>query len=119
MAKGPLGLINGELAATVSKPNNVSSEARTPSAKKVEPLPTADKAKISAAIVAMGGEITVNDETYLASEFTSKIFKFVDDLEVRLDGDIAHVRSASRTGYSDRGVNRKRVEDLRARLTAG
>ena len=117
MPKGACGIINGELAATTSRPNNVCSEARTPGHKFVEPLPTGDKAKITAAIIAEGGEITVNDSDYLAAEFTSKVFKFVDDVEIRLDGDKAHIRSASRTGYSDRGVNRKRVEALRERLT--
>lgn len=117
MSKGPSGVINGELAAVTSKPNNVCSEARTPTRKAVAPLPTGDKAKISAAIVEMGGVISVNDSDYLASEFTSNLFKFVDDLEIRIAGDIAHVRSASRVGYSDRGVNRKRVEALRAKLT--
>ncbi len=117
MAKGPRGIINGELAACTAKPNNVCSEARTPEKKFVAPLPTGDKAKITAAIIAEGGKITVNDSDYLAAEFTSKICKFVDDVEIRLDGDIAHIRSASRTGYSDRGVNRRRVEALRARLT--
>ena len=47
----------------------------------------------------------------------SKIFKFVDDVEIRHDkANIWHIRSASRVGYSDRGVNRKRVEAIRAQL---
>ena len=46
------------------------------------------------------------------------MFRFVDDLECRLDAEnrVIHVRSASRVGYSDLGVNRKRVERLRARF---
>ena len=43
----------------------------------------------------------------------SKIFKFVDDVEIRQDGDVCQIRSGSRVGYSDRGVNRKRVEIIR------
>jgi uncharacterized protein (DUF1499 family) len=46
------------------------------------------------------------------------VFGFVDDLELHLraaEGVIA-VRSASRLGYSDLGVNRRRIEDLRALL---
>jgi len=55
---------------------------------------------------------------YLRAEATSRIFRFVDDLELWLDADgkTVHVRSASRTGYGDLGVNRKRVEGLREQL---
>jgi len=57
---------------------------------------------------------------YLHVECRSKVFGFVDDLEFQLraaQGTIA-VRSASRTGYYDFGVNRQRVETLRAALLA-
>lgn len=57
---------------------------------------------------------------YLHVECRSKVFGFVDDLEFQLraaQGTIA-VRSASRTGYYDFGVNRQRVEALRAALLA-
>jgi uncharacterized protein (DUF1499 family) len=55
-------------------------------------------------------------EDYLRAEFRSKIFRFVDDVEFYfpVDQPLVHVRSASRLGYSDLGVNRKRVETLRA-----
>jgi len=59
-------------------------------------------------------------DRYLHAEVRSRIFRFVDDLELLLspdDGTVA-VRSASRLGHSDFGVNRKRVERLR-RLLAG
>jgi uncharacterized protein (DUF1499 family) len=55
---------------------------------------------------------------YLHAECTSAFFGFVDDLELHLrtaEGVIA-VRSAARLGYSDLGVNRRRIEDLRALL---
>lgn len=57
---------------------------------------------------------------YIRAEFRSRIFRFVDDVEflfAESPGRI-HVRSASRVGYSDMGVNRKRVERLRERFTA-
>jgi uncharacterized protein (DUF1499 family) len=60
-------------------------------------------------------EITSQTDTYLHAECRSAVFRFVDDLELELrpgDGIIA-VRSASRKGYSDFGVNRRRVERLR------
>ena len=52
--------------------------------------------------------------------FKSRLFRFIDDLELKLDpqsGAIA-IRSASRAGYFDLGVNRRRVESLREQLTA-
>lgn len=58
------------------------------------------------------------DQWYLHVEATSLIFRFVDDLEFQLDPaeKLLHVRSASRVGYSDFGVNRRRVERLRDAL---
>lgn len=54
---------------------------------------------------------------YLRVEFTSKIMRFVDDLELKIEGNNLIVRSESRTGYSDFGVNRKRADALRTALT--
>ncbi|MDA8141878.1 MAG: DUF1499 domain-containing protein [Desulfobacteraceae bacterium] len=55
------------------------------------------------------------NERYLRAECRSRIFGFVDDLEFYFDPaqPLIQVRSASRTGYSDLGVNRKRVEMIR------
>jgi uncharacterized protein (DUF1499 family) len=55
------------------------------------------------------------DESYLHYEFTSLLFRFVDDVEFLFDDDTktVHFRSASRTGYGDLGVNRKRMEQVR------
>ena len=56
------------------------------------------------------------DEAYLHYESTSLLFRFVDDIELLFDDQakIIHFRSASRTGYGDLGVNRKRMEQIRA-----
>jgi uncharacterized protein (DUF1499 family) len=58
---------------------------------------------------------------YVRAEYRSKLFRFVDDVEFLLapESGIIQVRSASRVGYSDMGVNRKRVEELRASFTQG
>jgi uncharacterized protein (DUF1499 family) len=63
----------------------------------------------------MGGSIKVEKADYLAATFTSSIFRFVDDLEIRVDPDKNQVqlRSASRVGRGDGGVNRKRIERLK------
>ncbi len=57
---------------------------------------------------------------YLHAEFTSLIFRFVDDVEFLVDpsAGVIHCRSASRVGRSDLGVNRKRVEALRQAFAA-
>ncbi len=62
----------------------------------------------------------ITDETgnALHAQATSLVFRFVDDIDAILDTDarLIHIRSASRTGYGDFGVNRKRVEMLRSQL---
>ncbi len=62
--------------------------------------------------------ITNETGSTLHAQAISLVFRFVDDLDVILDADakLIHIRSASRTGHGDFGVNRKRVEMLRAQL---
>jgi uncharacterized protein (DUF1499 family) len=62
---------------------------------------------------------------YLAAEVRSAVFRFVDDLEAELvaggdgeEGGVIHLRSASRLGRSDFGVNRRRIEQLRQAFAA-
>ena len=65
-----------------------------------------------------GARVVTFEENYIRAEFVSAIFRFVDDVEFYLDDrkKIIHVKSASRVGYSDLGVNRRRVEDIRKRF---
>jgi uncharacterized protein (DUF1499 family) len=65
-------------------------------------------------------KLVEEDEGYLHYEFSSLLLRFVDDVEFLFDDDTktVHFRSASRTGYSDLGVNRQRMEQLRI-LTDG
>ncbi|MDA0149728.1 DUF1499 domain-containing protein [Vibrio sp. LaRot3] len=63
-----------------------------------------------------GAKTADKQSNYLRVECTSKIMKFVDDLELKIDGNQLLVRSESRVGYSDFGVNRKRAESLRESL---
>ncbi|MGZ5051615.1 MAG: DUF1499 domain-containing protein [Methylobacter sp.] len=60
--------------------------------------------------------ITAETANTLHAEATSLVFRFVDDVDAILDRDAKtiHIRSASRIGYGDFGVNRRRVERLRA-----
>ncbi len=56
------------------------------------------------------------DDAYLHAEFSSALFRFVDDVEFVLDAEhqVIHFRSASRVGRSDLGVNRQRMEQIRS-----
>ena len=61
-------------------------------------------------------KLVKEEENYLHYEFTSRLLRFVDDVEFMLDDDsnTIHFRSASRVGYGDLGVNRNRMEEIRA-----
>ena len=73
--------------------------------------------QIETAALSLGSAKTATKQgDYLRIEFTSRVFRFVDDLELRIDGDNLIVRSESRTGHSDFGVNRKRANALRVAL---
>lgn len=65
-------------------------------------------------------QIVVRTDRYLRAEAASRVFGFIDDVEFALDPDanLIHVRSASRIGYSDLGVNRDRIERIRMLLAA-
>lgn len=115
----PPGVDGDRLAPCPSSPNCVLSEPEADAGHAVEPLelPATDGwAAAAAAVRALGGEVERDTGEYLHATFTSRLFRFVDDLELRREGSRAQVRSASRVGYSDLGVNRKRVEKLRGAL---
>ncbi|MGC9401265.1 DUF1499 domain-containing protein [Vibrio genomosp. F10] len=63
-----------------------------------------------------GAKTAEKEGNYLRIECTSSILRFTDDLELKLSGTTLMVRSESRIGYSDFGVNRDRAEELRAML---
>ena len=74
------------------------------------------KSRLRRTIRAAGNATFVEEtETYWHVEFRSRIFRFVDDVELLFDREnrVIHMRSASRVGYSDFGVNRKRIEKIR------
>ncbi len=119
-----LGITDGRLAPCPATPNCVSSQATDEH--QIAPLRYAeDGAKaltqVKQAIAALpGSEIISESDDYLYAEFTSKLMGFVDDAEFYLDqaAGVIHVRSAARLGESDLGVNSKRVEAIRAALSA-
>jgi len=112
-------LINGKLRFCPGSPNCVSSESGSPG-EKVDPLEFAGSSadawlRLKGLIVESGGVIEDEQPEFLWSTFTVPVFGFVDDVEFRLDraANLIHVRSASRLGFSDLGVNRSRVDQLR------
>ncbi len=124
MAPSAGGVNNGRLAACPSEPHCVCSDAGSQSDALhwIEPIPLPQLADdirwrvIGEVITASGGMVVHQDAGYLHATYTSGLFRFVDDLELRVDGPQLQLRSTSRVGYSDLDANRKRVEDLRARL---
>ena len=63
-------------------------------------------------------KIVETDEDYLHAEVTSKWMKYIDDLEVSFspESNILLIRSESRVGESDLGVNQKRVDLLKSKM---
>lgn len=113
------GLVDGRLSPCPDSPNCVSSEEGERADAATQPLSADDWAKLSDAVASTGGTITNEGEDYIAAEFKSAVFGFVDDVEFRRGEDAVHIRSASRVGYSDGGANAVRVAALRSALGAG
>ena len=99
-----------------SSPNCVSTEAVDPK-QRMDPLPyqrdRTTSRKVILPILSSMPRVTIvtHEDHYLHATFRSRIFGFMDDVEFVFDDATAaiHFRSASRTGYSDLGVNRKRM----------
>lgn len=114
-----LGPQNGQLAMCPDSPNCVCS-FETRDSHRIAPL-QADLASVKAAMQQMPRvNIITEHDNYIHAEFTSRLMGYVDDVELLADpqAGLVHVRSASRLGYSDMGVNRQRIEDLRALIAA-
>ncbi|MBN2418225.1 MAG: DUF1499 domain-containing protein [Deltaproteobacteria bacterium] len=115
------GISEGRLTECPDKPNCVCSEYKNDKDHYIDPVMisaiTPDIPNIlKESIQETGGTIQTESREYIAATFSSSVFGFVDDLEVRIDYDKneIHFRSASRVGHSDMGVNRKRVESIKA-----
>lgn len=116
------GIVDGKLTPCPDSPNCVCSEYPEDTAHDhaIEPIQLPEgvdgMAVMTSVIEDLGGTIQTSDETYLAAIFRTKFFRFTDDVEVRLDAEagVLHIRSASRAGYGDMGLNRERVEEIRA-----
>jgi uncharacterized protein (DUF1499 family) len=118
-----LGVEQGKFAPCPPSPNCVSSQS-VDALHQIEPFTYKDDPKIAFKQLQTILENTENaaiikaESNYIYAEFTSPLMGFVDDVEFYLDepNHLIQVRSASRLGESDLGVNRKRIETIRAEL---
>jgi uncharacterized protein (DUF1499 family) len=117
--KRPLGMTDGKLPPCPRRPNCISSEEDAGSAQ-IEPLafsgtPGAAWECLKRAIQSIGGTIELESDGYIWAVFKTTVFRFVDDMDFRIDprNRVVHLRSASRIGYYDFGVNNRRTAALR------
>ena len=117
------GVSNGRLANCPARPNCVCSDANDPqhgigALILIVPSDVAWAAARETVRKLPRTRIVSESNDFLHAECRSAMFGFVDDLELHLrrESNSIAVRSASRLGHSDFGVNRKRVERLRGTL---
>lgn len=118
-SKKPIGIVDGKLHPCPKSPNCVSTQA-IDEKQKIEPIKYSGsledaKGKILSIINSLKrSKIITNEENYIHIEFRTATFRFVDDVEFLFDDKekIIHFRSRARMGYSDMGVNRKRMEEI-------
>jgi uncharacterized protein (DUF1499 family) len=127
-----LGVRGGRLKPPSMTENSVTSQAALypdhPQRKYADIAPLALRgdgpgtlARIKAIVESMdGAKVAKSEPDYLYAQFTTKLMKYVDDVEFWYDpaAKVIQVRSASRVGRGDLGVNRKRIEAVRAALEA-
>jgi len=114
-----LGVRDGRLAPCKRSPNCVSSQASpSDSEHYIAPI-HGNMAAARGAVRAMPRTTIVEQtENYLYAEFRTRLLRYVDDVELFFDGQVLQVRSCSRLGRRDFGVNRRRVEELRKLIEA-
>lgn len=122
-----LGVTDGRLAKAKRTPNCVSSQADPVDVDHyIVPIKFAGSAAEAMAAlrkIVDASERTLvvkHDRNYLYAEYKSKLLGFVDDVEFLASesGGVIHVRSASRLGRRDFGVNRQRIESIREQFAA-
>ena len=117
--KKPIGITDGKFHPCPNSPNCVSTQS-SDRRHKIDPIKyntslEEAKKKILKIIDSLKRtRIITNSENYIHIEFRTAVFRFVDDVEFYFDDSekLVHFRSAARLGYSDMGVNRKRMENI-------
>ena len=120
-----LGVHGGRLAPCPDSPNCVCTQDADET-HRIEPLTYTGSAEQAMArlqaVLAVRPRLRIATQTenYLHVEFTSRLFRFVDDVEFLLDHEAKtiHFRAAARAGRSDLGVNRRRMEEIRQAFNA-
>jgi len=114
-----LGVRNGQLAPCKTSPNCVCSQADPADAEHyIAPLHGSFQS-VRKAVESMPRTTIVEERPgYLHAEFRTRLMRYVDDVEFLDDGNAIQVRSCSRLGRLDFGVNRRRVEALRRLIEA-
>jgi len=107
---------DGALPRCSKTPNCVTTEVASGHAAYIEPIKAnITTEQLSRHLQTLGGRITSETDILVQAEFRTRLFKFTDDMMVKIDKNdgILRIRSSSRVGKSDLGANRKRVEALR------
>jgi len=115
-----LGVTAGKLVPCPPLPNCVCTQATDPT-HQIDPIPfegsaAAAHGRLKTVLAAQPRcRLVTDSDTYLHAEFSSLLFRFVDDVEFLIDeqAHVIHFRSASRAGKADLGVNRARLETIR------
>ena len=118
-----LGVTDGRLAPCKRTPNCVSSQVDAADREHyISPIAfRGSMSDLRRAVESMERATVIKAERdYLYAEYRTRLLRYVDDLELYYDPTqgVVHVRSASRLGRRDFGVNRKRVEALRRAIAA-
>ena len=115
-----LGVVDGQLAQCPKSPNCVSTQS-TDSEKTMPSIAiindgaqTLSTIKSAISSNCPNAKLITESDSYLHYEFTSLLFRFVDDVEFFADDkeQVVHFRSASRVGHSDMGANKKRMSKI-------
>lgn len=117
----PAGLQNNQLSPCPDSPNCINTEYAEDSEHYIAAIAYQNKSTddviqlLQQTIAISGGRITEHKGHYIAATYTTRLFRYVDDVEFRIDPQQQqiHLRSASRQGHSDLGANRKRVQTIK------
>ncbi len=117
----PAGLQNNQLSPCPASPNCINTEYAEDSEHYIAAIAYQNKSTddiiqlLQQTIAVSGGRITMHKGHYIAATYTTRLFRYVDDVEFRIDPQqqLIHIRSASRQGHSDLGANRKRAQSIK------
>jgi len=123
--KKEIGIVEGKFYPCPTSPNCVSSMAPKENSSYIKPIlykeitkDLANKKIIEILEKLKNTKIIESNDEYIHAEVRSSFFKFIDDIEFYFpkNKNIIQIRSLARTGYSDFGVNRKRMEKIRVKF---